>query len=558
MSQAIEQEIRTLRTHFWSARDPEGRAFAPLADAYRRKGDLDEAISLVEDGLARLPDFSPGHLVAARILRARGDLEAAREALDHLLELDSENVLALLERAELARDTGDREGAILGLRRLLSLDPGHLGARAALDRLEAAGPAPETTPAPETAPATERPSEPPIDPAPGADDEAETPGSVPEEALEPEEAELLEFGDTSLNDLDEGTWGLMDDEGEADPSLTPDGFQPTGAAGMSELAEDPSEVEDLPDNLRDAEAGDSSGDLAVFDFGMEVGPEEEPDPSADRPPLDPQGVDPLVGVEGLDDLTGPELDAPSPDVAPSRPGAAVGGELDDGSALSAGADDLPPHLVTRTMAELYLAQGLTEDGLRIYERLVQKQPDDGAARSRLEELRREFETAEPAEDRAREVAESAAVETLGSEEVTDSPSAEEELDEMAPQWSGEEADEAEAPATPFAWATAQEDEGEAVVETGAERSIREHFDDLLAWVPGAVAIGDLSPEAAAERAPAGSPLAERLARPETARAEPAASGAPDADVPPREDAAEEDEVDDDLDDFRSWLESLDP
>lgn len=513
VSQAIEQEIRTLRTHFWSARDPEGRAFAPLADAYRRKGDLDEAIALVEDGLARLPEFSPGHLVAGRIFRARGDLEAARESLDHVLELDSENVLALLERSELARDTGDREGAMEGLRRLLDLDPDHLGARAALDRLEAAAPAPE-------AGAVDVP------PEPEAADESEEDESEKKGAL-------LDFEATSLDDLDQGTWGLMDEEGLGEEDL--EGFETTG----------------LTEELDEAEPRDAGDDLAVFDFGMDVTGDVEPGPTVDRPPLDSQGVDPVLEVEGVDDLADPP-------------------------ALSAGVEDLPPHLVTRTMAELYLTQGLTEDGIRIYEKLAEKHPDDDAVRNRLEELHRETETAAQAPEPAPPLAEPepepdtetgpAAEFTPASETapIPEEPSAD-DLDDMAPQWSGEEADEDEDPATPFAWASGAEAEDEEAVEADAGRSIRQHFDDLLAWVPGAVPIGDLSPEAREERAPAGSPLAQRLTRPRgdvpagsDAAGVPAAppeSETPTVDAEPGA-APPDDEGDDDLDDFRSWLESL--
>ena len=96
MSESLDKQIGILRTSFWSARDPEGRAFAPLADAYRRKGELDEAHLLVQDGLGRHPNFATGHLVAARIERDRGDLVSAREHLDRVLDLDDKNILALI------------------------------------------------------------------------------------------------------------------------------------------------------------------------------------------------------------------------------------------------------------------------------------------------------------------------------------------------------------------------------------------------------------------------------------------------------------------------------
>ncbi|TVR66707.1 MAG: hypothetical protein EA422_01520, partial [Gemmatimonadales bacterium] len=159
VSQALDQEIRELRARFWSQRDPEGRAFAPLADAYRRKGDLDEALSLVEDGLARLPEFTSGQLVAARVFRAVDDAESARRALDRLLELDPRNTLGLLERAEVVGGLGDRDAAAADLQTLLALEPGHLGARTLLDRLEAP-PATDDATDPDDATATDDATDP--------------------------------------------------------------------------------------------------------------------------------------------------------------------------------------------------------------------------------------------------------------------------------------------------------------------------------------------------------------------------------------------------------------
>ncbi len=80
MTEALQQEIRTLRSLFNSDRDPDGRVFAPLADAYRRSGQLQEAVRLLNEGLTRLPDFVPGHVVAAQLYVEQGLAEEAEIA----------------------------------------------------------------------------------------------------------------------------------------------------------------------------------------------------------------------------------------------------------------------------------------------------------------------------------------------------------------------------------------------------------------------------------------------------------------------------------------------
>ncbi|MEX0856020.1 MAG: tetratricopeptide repeat protein [Gemmatimonadota bacterium] len=138
MSDALEQEIRVLRAQYWSARDPEGRAFAPLAEAYRKMGELDEALALVQDGLGRLPDFTSGHLVASRIARDRGEPVASREHLDRVVALDPHNSVALVERATALISDGDSEGGLLDLRAALELEPGNAVLRDRLREMEEA------------------------------------------------------------------------------------------------------------------------------------------------------------------------------------------------------------------------------------------------------------------------------------------------------------------------------------------------------------------------------------------------------------------------------------
>lgn len=120
---ALEEEIRTLRDRFWSERDPSGRVFAPLADAHRRAGELDEAMQLAEDGVERLPEFAPGHLVAARILRDRGAGDEAAAAYERVLELDPENLEALREGAALAQAEGRVGDALELCQKLARIEP---------------------------------------------------------------------------------------------------------------------------------------------------------------------------------------------------------------------------------------------------------------------------------------------------------------------------------------------------------------------------------------------------------------------------------------------------
>ena len=95
VTESLEGEISALRSLFWSDRDPDGRGFAPLADAYRRAGDAKQALELLGDGMDRHPDFTPGHVVAARLYVEQGLFTEAEIAARRVLDLDPENVDAL-------------------------------------------------------------------------------------------------------------------------------------------------------------------------------------------------------------------------------------------------------------------------------------------------------------------------------------------------------------------------------------------------------------------------------------------------------------------------------
>ena len=107
MSDSIDQEIRTLQELRWSSRDPEGLAFAPLADALSRKGDVLTAIEILRDGMSRNPDFATGHVIAAEVFSAQGMMAEAESAARRSLDLDPDNIVALAILDRIRGELGD-------------------------------------------------------------------------------------------------------------------------------------------------------------------------------------------------------------------------------------------------------------------------------------------------------------------------------------------------------------------------------------------------------------------------------------------------------------------
>jgi tetratricopeptide (TPR) repeat protein len=121
--ETLEVEIRTLHAILGSERDPDGHAFAPLADAYRRAGEPRKAFGLLTDGLARAPDYVPGHVVSARLYVEQGLFEEGELAARRALDLDPENVSALAALVKALDGAGRSTEAMDAFETLAALEP---------------------------------------------------------------------------------------------------------------------------------------------------------------------------------------------------------------------------------------------------------------------------------------------------------------------------------------------------------------------------------------------------------------------------------------------------
>ena len=144
---AYTSEIEKLEKRW--AENPKGRNFAPLADAYRKAGELDRALELCTAGLQLHPDYVSAHIVHARCLIDQKNDAGASEVFQRVLALDPENVLALKMLAEIAERSGRFDQAVVWLGRLLAADPMNGEAAEHLARAKAKAAQPSAPKSPE-------------------------------------------------------------------------------------------------------------------------------------------------------------------------------------------------------------------------------------------------------------------------------------------------------------------------------------------------------------------------------------------------------------------------
>ncbi len=145
----MTDDIRTLTTRV--ADEPTSLAFLELAEALRRRGQLDAAAKVARGGLGRYPGLADAHDLLGRILSDQGDLAGAFDAWADALRLDPMRAGALKGIAFLYFKAGDAAAAIDHLQRAAEVDPDDLSIAQALARVRRESRGVPSAPVPEPA-----------------------------------------------------------------------------------------------------------------------------------------------------------------------------------------------------------------------------------------------------------------------------------------------------------------------------------------------------------------------------------------------------------------------
>ncbi len=405
---AYASEIEKLEKRWLE--NPRGRNFAPLADAYRKAGEIDRAIELCVSGLERHPDYVSAHIVYGRCLMDQKNDVGAEEVFKKVLSLDPENIIALKVLAEIAERGSRHDEAVDWLSRLLAADPmngdaeEHLKqarskAAAAKAAAAAAPPEPVVEPVVEAIP---EPRQSAVKPAAELIDldaiaATDAPTAAMSQPSFPQDAPLVQHdevilqsgtrsaeietfdGDLGFTTAAPGTEGLVVEESEP---LQPDGLNVEGLArtqyegsGMFRLdaPEGPPPAEDTVGDSRDS--GPAADLPLIMPDDIEPGRRRTPEPV--RRPSRTSGTTPVPAAVSLSD--------------------------DEGAADAATLQAAEP-VVTETMGDLYLQQGHREDASRVYRALLAERPGDARLAAKLRDLEAPVS---PAPRRAQPPAESA-------------------------------------------------------------------------------------------------------------------------------------------------------
>ncbi len=339
------------------AKDPKSKLFVPLAEEYKKAGDIEMSIHVLTEGLKNNPGYVTARSFLGRLLIEKGDFAGAQKEFEEVVKAIPDNLMAQKKLADLYALQNRSADALNHYKIALSLNPKDQETAMLIAEAEAGrdikqylhlpqpkAPIVEEQPKkPEQPKAVAAPVPPKAEPKPPLKQAKPEPPSAVERE-EPEEVLVVEPLD-------------------APP---PAGLESKlAAAGMDFLAEAASDqmVSETAPETRDESFSLDKPFTAELP-GEPVQAADEPAAAADEPLQ--AADDPFsLGVTNPFDETGE-----SREQQPEQPDKK---EADD--------------FTTDTLAELYIAQGFYEKAVDIYERMLVDKPNSQGLKDKLSKVR---------------------------------------------------------------------------------------------------------------------------------------------------------------------------
>jgi len=105
------------------AKDPESKAFIPLAEEYGKAGMWDEAAAVLEDGLKAYPNFITAMVALGRVYDQTNQPVKATAILEEAVRLSPENLRAHRTLAKIYAAQGRQDAALRSCRVILNANP---------------------------------------------------------------------------------------------------------------------------------------------------------------------------------------------------------------------------------------------------------------------------------------------------------------------------------------------------------------------------------------------------------------------------------------------------
>jgi len=418
------------------SQDPKSKLFVPLAEEYKKAGDLEMAIHVLLEGLKNNPDYVTARSSLGKLLLAKGDLAGAQKEFEEVVKHIPDNLMAQKKLGDLFIIQHRPQDALPHYKIAFSQNPNDGELASLISDLEAGRDVSSKTQLAKATTTAEQAirQEPPASLAAREPASALVPASVskaepitqieyPPVSMEVSPAPLAEAARTpvfSVTETEEPEEILIVEPLEPETSVTE---PPVNGADLMEQASEAVPVvaaEDRHDlvvsernHIQDGSAVNEDIRLDTDMFTFE-----------DTETIQPAFSEETAAEEIIDAEFGEEITEKFPEVT-----------LEE---ISEKSDDF----TTDTLAELYIAQGFFEKAIEIYERMLADNPNSRGLKDKLARVRvaaaqpgtsSAGEKEEPEIHAGQEVRGHGAVADVG--EIADEPSI---FDELEGSWPKQE------------------------------------------------------------------------------------------------------------------------
>jgi len=453
------------------AKDPKSKLFVPLAEEYKKTGDMEMSIHVLTEGLKNNPGYVTARSFLGKLLIEKGDLPGAQKEFEEVIKAIPDNLMAQKKLGDLHALQNRPDNALNHYKIVLSLNPKDSETAKLIAEAEAGRdikqylvrlkvseePASKQERAPAGRPQTGARQQPLTGAAAGmqggppSGTAMETAVEVPEEVLVVEPIDAVEAAPAAAESDLLPPPAVMDFLSEP----AQDAVQPVAdeAADALFALNEPFAAEDLPAEARPEGGEDTFADLNQPFILQEPLTKDKEETAGDA-------------LFALNEPFAVEEPVAPFDESPSQPDVHPGTAAEPAEETAKRSDDF----TTDTLAELYISQGFFEKAVDIYERMLVDNPNSKGLKDKLAHVRAMAAAAAPGETADSDAA-SLAIDTARLPDEEEQKNSREADIFTTPPAGQPRLDDWELPATRVA-----PDAGHAMTKAAGTKAQPKHFD----------------------------------------------------------------------------------
>ncbi len=358
------------------AKDPKSKLFVPLAEEYKKIGDIDMAVMVLQEGLANNPGYVTARSFLGRLLLENGDLVGAQKELEEVIKTIPDNLLAQRKLGDLFILLHRNIDGLQRYKAALALNPGDKEVAALVADLEAGKDVADRVPKPKA------PKPPAEEKSAAAKPAAASPAAAGPAAAAKAGPKPASAGQPAMQHPSQAAGKFPQPAAAPDPSVpkprpaapaaSTDAEKPAAVPEVIEAVEEIIEIEPLEPSAHVA-AGKMPGRRSAAEQ-----PKQPKPPAPQAPPAD------------TFDLSEPGGSLPQepamPEPVPWEPEPAVAA-VPPPQEWTPPAEESSDDINTNTLAELYITQGFYEKAIEIYEGMLAERPGNQALQRKLNKIR---------------------------------------------------------------------------------------------------------------------------------------------------------------------------